>query len=242
MFNEKKVSDEFKIGTIADATLKKTRHGKKYVYDEMFTMHYFFKGITTGPEMKYLAVHPPLQVLTDISTHLTKIERFLLSYHSATPEQKASILTEYKTELRAILSLIKLHKITIASFKVRPIEGEIDDYTALVRQFITLPKALKELMIPEKLKEFTTIVKARLAVLGEDPANISVFKKLIKKAITDSTSTPGPTPGPSKTPAKGKKGGKRNKTRKHRRHQKERTTRRIRSRGLRKRAHTHRRR
>ena len=67
----------------------------------------------------YLAVRPPLSVLTDISTHLTKIEEFLLSYHSATTAQKASILTEYKTELRAILSLIKLHKITIASFKLR---------------------------------------------------------------------------------------------------------------------------
>ena len=249
MFNAKG-DDAIKIGTIVDATLKKTRHGKKYVYDEMFTMHYFFKGITTGPERGYLAVHPPFPVLTAISTHLTKIEEFLLSYHSATTAQKASILTEYKTELRAILSLIKLHKITLASFKVRPIEGEIDDYTALVRQFITRPKALEELMIPEKLKEFTTIVKARLAVLGEDPAKISVFKKFIKKTIIDSTSTPGPPKRATATAAAaaakgaaGKKGGgKRNKTRKHRHHLKRRTRRIRSSRGLRKRAHTRRRR
>ena len=237
MFNGKG-SAELKISTIADATLKKTKHGKKYVHDEMFTMHYFFKGITTGPEREYLAVHPPVPVLTAISTRLTEIEKILLSYHSATTAEKKDMLTKYKKELGEILLLIERHKITVASFKLRPIQGEIDDYTELVRQFIGRPKALEELMIPEKLKEFTTIVKARLAVLGEDPAKISVFKKYIKKAIIDSTSTP----GPPKTPAKGKKGGKRNKTRKHRRHQKERTTRRIRSRGLRKRAHTHRRR
>ena len=105
-------------------------------------------------------------------------------------------------------------------------------------------------MIPEKLKEFTTIVKARLAVLGEDPAKISVFKKFIKKTIIDSTSTPGPPKRATATAAAaaakgaaGKKGGgKRNKTRKHRHHLKRRTRRIRSSRGLRKRAHTRRRR
>ena len=244
MFNVKG-SHEFKIGTIADATLKKTRHGKKYVHDEMFTMHYFFKGITTGPEREYLAVHPPFSVLTAISTHLTKIEEILLSYHSATTAEKKDMLTEYKKKLGDILLLIEGNKITVASFKVRPIQGEIDDYTALVRQFITRPKALEELVLPDKLKEFTTIVKARLAVLGEDPAKISVFKKLIKKTIIDSTTTPGAAKGAAaaKGTAGKKGGGKRNKTRKHRHHLKRRTTRRIRSsRGLRKRAHTRRRR
>ena len=224
--------DDALISNIADATLKKTRHGKKYVYDEMFTMHYFFKGITTGPEMEYLAVRPPLSVLTDISTHLTKIEEFLLSYHSATTAQKASILTEYKTELRAILSLIKLHKITIASFKLRHDAGEIDEYTTLVKHFIRQPKALEELVIPDKLKEFTDIVKARLAVLGEDPAKITTFITEIDTHVSGSMSTP----GRRSTAAAKKKGGKRNKTRKYRRHLKRRGSRRSR-RGLRKHAH-----
>jgi hypothetical protein len=235
MFNETG-SDELKIGTIADATLKKTRHGKKYVHDEMFTMHYFFKGITMGSERGYLADFPPVSALTAISTNLTKIVGILLSYHSATPAQKADMLTEYKTELKGILSLINLHKITIASFKVRPIQGEIDDYTALVRQFITRPKALEELVLPDKLKEFTDIVKARLAVLGEDSKKITPFIKEIETHVSSSMSTHGAA-------AKGKKGGKRNKTRKHRHHLKRRTTRRIRStRRLRKRSHTRRRR
>jgi len=243
MFNAKG-DNEFKISTIADYTLKKTRHGKEYVYDEMFTMHYFFKGITTGPEREYLAEHPLFTVLTAISGNLTKIEKILLSYHSATTAEKKDMLTKYKTELRAILSLIKLHNITIASFKLRPIQGEIDEYTSLVRQFITLPNALKELVLPGKLKEFTDIVKARLAVLGETTENIKKFITEIDTHVKTSMSTP----GPKKTAAASatKKGGKRNKTTKHRHHLKRRTTRIIRSsrglRGLRKRAHTRRRR
>jgi len=202
----------------------------------------------------HLAEHPPFPALTAISDRLTKIEYILSSYHlvTVTPEQKRIMIEDYKKELTDILTLVKTHKITIASFRLIPEAGEIDEYTSLVRQFITRPKALEELRIPEKLKEFTTIVKARLAVLGEDPAKISAFKKFIKKTIIDSTSTPGPpkratataAAAAAATGAAGKKGGgKRNKTRKHRHHLKRRTTRRIKSsRGLRKRAHTRRRR
>lgn len=209
--------DAAKISKIADATLKTTTHGTNYVHDEMFTMYYFFKGITSGPEKDQLAAKPPDSVLVPIYRHLIEIEKILVLYKSSAPAEQATMMEKYKENLRGILSLVK-DKITIASFKVRPEPLDIAEYTALVEQFIELPKSLKELVLEGKLKEFTDIVKTRLVVLGEDPAKITRFITEIERRVKTSK------PGPRNT----KKGGKRNKTRKYRR-------------GLRKRSHTRRR-
>jgi hypothetical protein len=154
------------------------------------------------------------------------------------------MIEDYRKELTGILTLVKTHKITIASFRLIPEAGEIDEYTSLVRQFIRQSKSLNEFVLDDNLKEFTDIVKARLAVLGETTENIKKFITEIDKHVKTSMSTPGPKKAAAASARK--KGGKRNKTRKHRHHLKRRTTRRIRSsrglRGLRKRAHTRRRR
>ena len=222
--------DANKIGTIVDATLKKTRHGTKYVHDEMFTMYYFFKGITKGPERTHLVAKPPDSVLVPILDHLTKIEEILSSYDSATITEKASMMTEYKEHLRGILTRVKEKKITIETFKLKPESAEIGEYIALVNDFIKIPKVLKEFfLLPNKLQEFTENVESRLVVLGETTEKI---KKFIDKINTRVVSS--------------KHGGKRNTTRKHRHHLKRRMTRRIRgsrsSRRIRKRMHTRRRR
>jgi len=224
-------SDGNKISYIIDSTLKKATHKKNNVHDEMFTMYYFFKGITSGPEKEQFAAKPPSPVLTDISAHLTTIERILSSYHLVTDPDQKRMREDYRKELTDILTLVKTHEITIASFKLKPEAGEIDAYIRLVIEFIRQPTTLKKFDSgddEDKLSEFTDIVEARLLVLGETTENI---KKFIKRLLAEL----------KEKKAHKKKGGKRNKTRKHRhQHLKRRITRimrvsRRRSRGLRKR-------
>jgi hypothetical protein len=234
IFNSKE-PDGNKISHIIDSTLKKAAHKKYNLHDEMFTMYYFFKGITSGPEQEQFAAKPSESVLLSIYHHLEEIEKILRSYNSSTSTEQATMIKKYRDILIAILTNVKKSEITVESFKLKPEAGEIDEYTSLVRQFIRQSKSLNEFVLDDNLKEFTDIVKARLAVLGETTENIEKFITEIEKRV------PILLAALKEKKAQKKKGGKRNKTRKHRhQHLKRRITRimrmsRRRSRGLRKR-------
>lgn len=142
------------VSNIADATLKKTKHGVNYFHDEMHTMYYFFKGITVGTETDYIQTTIPHRILNEIFEHLAEIIIFLSSGHLGQHN-----IDVYKNHLRAIVILIKDYRITSDSFKINYDETEVDNYIDSVKQYIRLPSSRKTLSQSENLKEFETQMK-----------------------------------------------------------------------------------